>query len=447
MESVQSLAFFQCPEALAAAMTETDSAAIAIHGPALVVLCGISASGKSSFARNNFLPTQIVSSDACRAVLSDDPSDQRISGKAFELFHWIIGERLRLGRVTVADSTALSKRARMTLLNLAREHNRPAILLLFDTDIAECLRRDELRDHPVGRAVIEAQHTRLRQALRDIQTEEWDEVVFVKPAQQTKAGRRVRLGPFDLRHERGPFDVIGDVHGCTEELLELVSLLGYKSDGAGGLSHPEGRKLIFLGDLADRGPHNAEAFALAMDWVRSGNALYTPGNHCNKLMRYLQGRRVTQSNGLDLTVADVEALEKREPGYKASLSEFISEAPTYLWLDGGALVVAHGGIKAGMLGRDDRFVQTMCLYGDITGKNNPDGTPVRLDWAAHYRGEATVVYGHTPAPQPVWRNNTINIDQGCVFGGRLTALRWPGREVVQVQAHAVYDPSKEMPAD
>ena len=423
-------------------MTEADLHYVVLKSPCLVVLCGISGSGKSSFARENFLSTQVVSSDTCRALLSDDPADQTVSGSAFELFHWIIGQRLRLGCVTVADSTALTRRSRTLLAKLAKEHNAQTVLVAFDVGVAECIRRDALRDNPVGEQVIRAQDAKLRQALRDVYAEDWDEIVVMK--YEDPSNRRVRMGGFDLRQESGPFDIIGDVHGCTEELLELVSLLGYVLDDGGDISHPDGRKLVFLGDIGDRGPHNADAFALVMRWTRSGRALYTPGNHCNKLMRYLQGRRVAQSNGLDLTIADVEAMEIAQPEFKAQLQAFISEAPVYLWLDGGALVVAHAGIKAPMIGRDDRAVQTMCLYGDIIGKNNPDGTPVRLDWAAHYRGNPAVIYGHTPTRQAEWRNNTVNVDQGCVFGGRLTALRWPELETVQVQARRVYEPGKDM---
>lgn len=359
------------------------------------------------------------------------------------MFHWIIDQRVRRGYTTVADSTALAKRARMELLRIARENKRRAILLVFEVALGECVRRDALREQPVGPTVIYAQGAKFRQMIRDVQTEEWDEVIFMR-SKQGESNIQVRIGSFDLRYERGPFDIIGDVHGCTDELLELLSILGYTLDDNNDISHPDKRKLVFLGDLGDRGPHNADAFALAMRWVRSGGAFYTPGNHCNKLMRYLKGRNVTQSHGLDLTVTEVEAREKRAPGFKAQLHDFISQAPTYLWLDGGKLVVAHGGIKRGMIGRDDRSVQTMCLYGDITGKSNSDGTPVRLDWAAHYHGDATIVYGHTPTPTPEWRNNTVNIDQGCVFGGRLTALRWPEREAVQVKARATYDLSKDI---
>jgi protein phosphatase len=196
--------------------------------------------------------------------------------------------------------------------------------------------------------------------------------------------------------------------------------------------------LCFLGDLGDRGPANAATFALAMRMVEHGTALYTPGNHCNKLMRYLQGRNVQLNHGLGDTVRDVEAREREEPGFREHLREFIERAPVYLWLDGGALVVAHAGIKEHMIGRGGDEVRAMVMYGDTTGRSNPDGTPERLDWAQHYRGRTAVVYGHTPVPGPLWRNNTINIDQGCVFGGCLSAVRWPERTTEQVRARQRY---------
>jgi protein phosphatase len=209
-------------------------------------------------------------------------------------------------------------------------------------------------------------------------------------------------------------------------------------DPTEGACHHEGRKLVFLGDLSDRGPYSAAVFSLAMKAVAADGALYTPGNHCNKLMRYLQGRKVRQTHGLAETVQDVRAMDAREPGFAERLGRFIEKAPPYLWLDGGSLVVAHAGIKRHMIGDFTPSIQRMVIYGDITGAKNPDGTPVRLDWAEEYDGEAIVVYGHAPTPEPVWRNNTINIDQGCAFGGSLTALRWPERETVQVKARRAY---------
>ncbi len=241
---------------------------------------------------------------------------------------------------------------------------------------------------------------------------------------------------FDLRLDNGPFDIIGDVHGCLDELNDLLDVLGHTRQRA-GLRVPE-RRLIFLGDLGDRGPASALTFRRVMSLVEAGYAYYTPGNHCNKLLRYLQGRRVQLAHGLAATVEEVEKQEKKEPGFSERLRLFIENSPPYLWLDDGRLVVAHAGIKKEMIGRNDSRAQAMCLYGDVTGKSNPDGTPVRLDWAQHYDGTTAIVYGHTPVPGPCWLNNTINIDQGCVFGGCLTALRWPEREVVQVKAKRPY---------
>ena len=249
-------------------------------------------------------------------------------------------------------------------------------------------------------------------------------------------GKNQHHSAFDLRHDSGPFDIIGDVHGCLDELNELLDLLGHTRQQEQS-SQPE-RKLILLGDLGDRGPTSALTFRCVMGMVDAGRAYYTPGNHCNKLLGYLNWRRVQLAHGLAGTVQEVEAQEKTEPGFRERLRNFIDNASPYLWLDAGKLVVTHAGIKKGMIGRFDDRIKAMCLYGDVTGETNPDGTPVRLDWAQHYNGSAAIVYGHTPAPGPHWVNNTINIDQGCVFGGWLTALRWPEREVVQVRARRAY---------
>ena len=412
--------------------------AVMIPQGTLAVLCGVAGCGKSTFAKRHFAPTQVVSSDECRAMLSDDPANQRVSARAFRLLHWIVTERLLLGRTTIVDSTALSRRARADLLTIARSCNAPAWLICFDVSMDTCLQRDALRERVVGPRVIRRQYQMFVQAMHDIPGEGWDRIIRLEEASQDSTTFFAQLGPFDLRHLSGPVDIVGDVHGCTDELLQLTAKLGYVQESELILRHPQGRVLVFLGDLGDRGPHNAYAFALAMSLVEAGLALYTPGNHCNKLMRYLQGRRVQQTHGLALTVQQVEEREQAEPGFKERLRHFIENAPPYLWLDAGALVVAHAGIKQHMIGTYDERVRTMCLYGDITGQLNPDGTPVRLDWATNYHGQAAIVYGHTPTPGPVWVNNTINIDQGCVFGGWLTALRWPERQIVQVPARRPY---------
>jgi protein phosphatase len=91
-----------------------------------------------------------------------------------------------------------------------------------------------------------------------------------------------------------------------------------------------------------------------------------------------------------------------------------------------------------MQGRGSGAVRSFCLYGETTGEIDEFGLPVRHNWAMEYRGKAKVVYGHTPVPEAEWLNNTIDIDTGCVFGGKLTALRYPEEELVQVPAAKVY---------
>ncbi len=235
----------------------------------------------------------------------------------------------------------------------------------------------------------------------------------------------------DRREERGPFDIIGDVHGCLDELQALLAALGYGADGAG----PPGRKLVFVGDLVDRGPDAAGVLRLIMALCASGEALCVPGNHDEKFRRWLAGRDVKLTHGLAETVVQVSA----EPSsFRRSLALFYEALPNYLWLDGGALVVTHAGIRASMVGTMSGEVRAFCLFGNTTGEYDEYGLPIRLDWALQHPGTPAIVYGHTPVATPVWVNNTLCIDTGCCFGGHLTALRWPERELVSVPARQTY---------
>lgn len=241
------------------------------------------------------------------------------------------------------------------------------------------------------------------------------------------------------RDEHGPFDIVGDVHGCYDELTELLGLLGYRPDSASALRHPQGRRVIFVGDLVDRGPKIVETVTLARRMVEAGQAFCVPGNHDNKLLRYLRGNRVQIKHGLEVSITQIEALpgpEREE--WTAAYECFIGGLGTHLVLDGGRLVVAHAGIREADQGRDSPRIRAFTLYGIPTGEKDENGLPIRLNWAADYAGEAAVVYGHTPIAEPTWQNNTINIDTGCVFGGRLTALRWPERELASVPARRIY---------
>ncbi|MDQ0255382.1 protein phosphatase [Evansella vedderi] len=228
------------------------------------------------------------------------------------------------------------------------------------------------------------------------------------------------------------YDIIGDIHGCYQEMTELMKELGYELK-EGNISHKEGRIPVFLGDLTDRGPNSLSVIYAVTHWVKNKQALYCPGNHCNKLYRYFLGRNVVVSHGLETTVAELEALTSKEFNHVSSLFRNLYEsAPLYLQLDDGKLVVVHAGIRPDYIGKTSKKVKTFVLYGDITGEKHPDGRPVRRDWPSKYTYDCTVVYGHTPVKEPRFVGNTVNIDTGCVFGNRLSAFQWPETTIVSV---------------
>lgn len=248
--------------------------------------------------------------------------------------------------------------------------------------------------------------------------------------------------PFDLRDESGPFDIIGDIHGCAGELEALLTRLGYHVAWSGepgavnvAVTAPKGRRAIFVGDLVDRGPRSPDALRIVMAAVASGAAFAVPGNHDVKFVRWLEGKSVATTHGLDRTAQQFEGEPK---SFRAAVRAFFAGLPIYLWLDGGRLAVAHAGIKDDMLGHSGGEVRRFCLYGETSGETDKFGLPIRYHWAAEYRGKTAVVYGHTPVPDADWVNNTICIDTGCCFGGKLTALRWPEREIVSVKAEQIY---------
>ncbi len=248
--------------------------------------------------------------------------------------------------------------------------------------------------------------------------------------------------PFDCRHDGGPFDIIGDVHGCAGELEVLLVRLGYRVHWSGtprdvrvDVVPPKGRRAIFVGDLVDRGPRSPDTLRLVMAMVESGAALAVPGNHDIKFVRWLDGKAVAPTHGLDRTIQQFDA---ETTAFRTAVRTFFNQAPFHLWLDEGRLAVAHAGIKEEMIGQMSGEARRFCLYGETSGETDKLGLPIRYHWAAEYRGRTAVVYGHTPVPDAGWVNNTMCIDTGCCFGGKLTALRWPERQVVSVAAEQIY---------
>ncbi|HEU5107535.1 MAG TPA: polynucleotide kinase-phosphatase, partial [Micromonosporaceae bacterium] len=410
----------------------------------LVVLIGISGSGKSTFARRHFAPTQVLSSDAFRGMVSDDENDQSASDDAFDVLHYVAGKRLRSGRLTVVDATNVQAFSREQLVRVAREHDVLPVAIVLDVPEALAWERTQARpDRPFGRPVLARMQRDLRRSLPRLSREGFRKVHVLRGAEQIDAASLSFERLFNDRKElTGPFDIVGDVHGCRAELERLLEKLGWviSRDDAGrpvGAGHPAGRTAVFVGDLVDRGPDSPGVLRLVMGMVAAGTALCVPGNHEQKLLRKLRGRDVKVSHGLAETLAQLAA-EPRE--FAAAVESFIDGLVSHYVLDGGRLVVAHAGLKEAYHGRASGRVRAFALFGDSTGETDEYGLPVRYPWARDYRGSATVVYGHTPTPEPEWVNNTICLDTGCVFGGRLTALRYPERELVAVPAEREYYP-------
>ncbi|WP_186575737.1 bis(5'-nucleosyl)-tetraphosphatase PrpE [Aquibacillus kalidii] len=233
-------------------------------------------------------------------------------------------------------------------------------------------------------------------------------------------------------------DVIGDIHGCLEELHELFDKLHYVWDSDKHIPiHPDGRIPVFIGDLTDRGPNSIEVIDLVYKMVIEHDyAKYVPGNHCNKLYRYFLGNKVKQQHGLETTVAEYKHLNsKQQKLIRHHFMTLYEKAELYLQLHDVNAVIAHAGISEKLIGSTSKKVKTFVLYGDITGETHPDGRPVRRDWAQDYAGDQWIVYGHTPVKEPRVVNKTINIDTGCVFGNKLTAFSLPEETTVSVKSN------------
>ncbi|MEU0783825.1 polynucleotide kinase-phosphatase [Streptomyces sp. NPDC006173] len=406
----------------------------------LVVLVGASGSGKSTFARRHFKPTEIISSDFCRGLVADDENDQSASGDAFDVLHYIAGKRLAAGRRTVVDATSVQQDSRRQLIELARRHDVLPIAIVLDVPEEVCAERNAARTDraEMPRRVIQRHVRELRRSLRQLEREGFRKVHVLRGVTDVENASVVTERRFnDLTHLTGPFDIVGDIHGCSSELETLLGKLGYV-DGV----HPQGRTAVFVGDLVDRGPDTPGVLRRVMSMVGSGDALCVPGNHENKLGRYLKGRNVQHTHGLAETI---EQMDAQSDEFRASVREFVDGLVSHYVLDGGGLVVCHAGLPEKYHGRTSGRVRSHALYGDTTGETDEFGLPVRYPWAEDYRGRAAVVYGHTPVPTATWLNNTICLDTGAVFGGKLTALRWPERELVDVPAEQVwYEPAKPL---
>ena len=402
--------------------------------PSLVVLCGPAGAGKSTFAAKWFADTEVLCADTVRAWLCDNPSEQGLNDEVFAILHRIAEQRLTNGRLTVIDATNLETSARQPLRQIARRRRLPCHLILVESDLETIRARNASRERQVADKVLQSHLAMFAELEQALSNERWDRIDRVQASElDTLELARQPLPPvrFD---EHGPFDVVGDVHGCSSELSTLLEILGYASDG----NHPQGRRLVLVGDLVDRGPNSVSVLKKVLPWIEAGHALFVPGNHDDKLARWLKGRAVKVTGGLATTVAEWQQLSAPEERLlRRRFLRVMDAAPPYLWLDDGQLLISHAGLEEVDHGRLGDAVRAFCLFGKTTGRVI-DGYPERLDWAMDYAGAPHIVHGHVPVRLARWRNQVADIDLGVVFGGDLCAMRWPEKTFVTVPAEQVW---------
>ncbi len=410
----------------------------------LVLLVGVTGSGKSTFARAHFKPTEVISSDYCRGLVADDENDQSATPAAFEVLRFIVGQRLKAGRLTVVDATNVQPEARRDLVLLAREYDVLPVAIVLDLPERLCAERNAQRpDRDFGPHVIRRQRQQLRRHLRGPAARGLPH--RPRAAHPRRGSKRPRSpGPgCSTTYATRPAPSTSSAT-CTAAAPSWSSCWTSSATPStatppaarSNASHPT-RRAIFLGDLVDRGPDTPGVLRLVMGMVAAGTAFCVPGNHEAKLLQALRGKNVKRSHGLD---ASMEQLDAETEEFRAQVDRFIDGLISHYVLDGGRLVVAHAGLIERYHGRASGRVREFCLYGQTTGETDEYGLPVRYPWAQEYRGRAVVLYGHTPVPETEWLNNTLCLDTGCVFGGRLTALNYPERTLVSVPATRVYHP-------
>ena len=403
----------------------------------LILLVGPGAAGKTTFAGKHFLPTQVLSSDAFRGMVCDDENEQSVTKDAFELLYHTAEKRLAHRRTTVIDATNLQRNDRKRMLELAKAQNVHTAAIVFHLPESVIRERNLARkDRRLPEAVLKSQLMALRSGMRKFKKEGF-RFVYVLDSEEEIENAEIAYTKLwsDKKEEHGPFDIIGDVHGCFDELTELLDKLGYEPGEDGIYRHACGRRAVFVGDLCDRGPKNADVLRLVMRMVGAGTAFCAPGNHDDKLRRYLEHGKVQISHGLENTIRE---LEREEEEFLEEVRAFLENLVSHYIFDGGRLVVSHAGIREEYIGRVSGRIRAFCLYGDTTGETDDSGFPVRRNWAADYRGAATIVYGHTPREEVQAVNRTYCVDTGCVFGGKLSCLRYPEMEVVSAAAHRQY---------
>lgn len=438
----------------------------------IVLLVGPSNSGKTTFLNQlmeigQVLPSEVISSDDCRVLVSDvefidwkqrpnDEADglydlyQRISVEAFSLMDKLIETRCRLNKLTLVDATHLYPDDRKRYITLAKNNHVPIVAIVLDEKQNVLLERDKARENPRGNRRIKQQYQIFQKEKRSIKKEGYFATYFISDTNNVEIKRR-NDNPTYLDVGNG-IDIIGDIHGCYDEMIHILEKLGYEKNTEEYYVHPDGRRFLSLGDIMSRGPKSLATLDFFLRHVKEGLAYMIDSNHGWKIARWLDGRNVSFSHGDELVEEELAFMEEKmgmesSKLYKQELKSFLLNAPShYVLTKNGVptLVCTHAGIKDEYIGKQSHEISDFCRYGDSEGIDET-GRPIRRDWTIHHKSNSLIIWGHDPKPKPLVINNTINIDQGVVFGGELTAYRYPENEFVSVQATKDYSEGRANP--
>lgn len=448
---------------------------ISIPFAGIVLVMGPSSSGKTTLIQHLIeqeviLSSEVVSSDQFRTMVSDiefidwtnrpkEEADslmseyQRISQEAFAVIDMIVGKRSRLNKLTLVDATHLHPEDRQRYIQIARKQHVPIMVIVLDIPEVELLRRDAKRTYPRGKKRIKQQVQVFRRNQKWLKKEGFQSLYVLSQEEiETTLFERKRNNPLHLELGKG-LDIIGDIHGCYEEMLELLSQLGYQENEDGYFVHPEGRKFLSLGDVMSRGPHSLDTMRFFLRHVTAGYAYMIDSNHGWKIARWLDGRKVRLAHGDEKVEQELKSFSERKgkeaaEQLKQQLKDWLWSAPCHYVIrqnDVTIAVATHAGIKDHYVGKQSSRISDFCRYGDTDGIDEL-GKPIRRDWHLHHKSKELIIWGHDPKPQPWMVNHTINIDQGVVFGGSLTAFRLPERKLFSVPAKEDYaqDPTSPL---
>ncbi|GGA88655.1 polynucleotide kinase-phosphatase [Ornithinibacillus halotolerans] len=438
----------------------------------IVLLIGPSNSGKSTFIQrlieeNKIHASEVVSSDDFRVLVSDtdfidwkqrpkDEADnlydqyQIISREAFSMMDLLIEKRCKLNKLTFVDATHLHADDRKRYIEIARNNHVPIVAVAFDVNQETLLERDDLREKPRGKRRIRQQFQTFKREKRFIKKEGYMASFFISGTNDIEIIRRTN-NPLELDVANG-IDVIGDIHGCYDEFIQLLEKLGYEKNERDLYVHPEGRKILSLGDIMSRGPHSLKTIQFFLRHVQASLGFMIDSNHGWKIARWLDGRKVTLNHGDELVEEEFNKFEQehgeeKTKELKQEIKEFLFHAPShYVLLKNGVptAVCTHAGIKDEFIGKQSHLVSDFCRYGDTDGVDE-SGKPIRKDWTISHRTSQLIIWGHDPRPKPIITNNTINIDQGVVFGGELSAFRYPEKTFVSIKAKEDYSNDSRNP--